>query len=169
MNRSLHAPPLVACDERRAEGAPGVSCRGLNPDLVERPFAEQPPVGDAVERHAARQTQSPLARLGVDVPRHPKDDLLRHHLDAPGQIHLALRQLALELAVRASEQIRKPAVRHPHAGRIAEVALVESEGAVGLQVDEVIEDRVHVARLAVGREAHQLVFAPSWRGSRRTW
>ena len=50
-------------------------------------------------------------------------------------------------------------VRHAQAGAIVEVALVEAEGAVFLEVDDVVQDRVLELRLAVGREAHHLVLA----------
>ena len=50
-----------------AQGAAGVAGGGLDPDVVEGPFAQQPAVGHAVQRHAAGQHQVLLPRLRVDV------------------------------------------------------------------------------------------------------
>ena len=52
-----------------AERAAGVAGRRLNPDVLERPFAQDAAVADAVERHAAGQAQVLHAGLRVDVPR----------------------------------------------------------------------------------------------------
>lgn len=43
----------MPCRERRSERAAGISGRRLNPDTVERTFAQNAPVTDAVERDAA--------------------------------------------------------------------------------------------------------------------
>ena len=50
-------------------------------------------------------------------------------------------------------------VGHGQAGREVEVAHVEPEGAVRLEVDEFIQNRIDVTRLAIRREAHHFVFA----------
>ena len=49
--------------------------------------------------------------------------------------------------------------RHRQALAVVEVLHVEPEAAVGLEVDQVLRDQVVVDGPAVGREAHQLVFA----------
>ena len=51
------------------------------------------------------------------------------------------------------------AVGHGQADAVVEVVEVEPERTVGLQVDQLVEDHPGVARLAVGRKPHQLVFA----------
>src|SRR5439155_9512593 len=43
--------------ERGSQGAAGVARGGLNPDVLERALAQQPPVRDAVEGNAAGQAQ----------------------------------------------------------------------------------------------------------------
>ena len=42
---------------RHAERAAGIARRRLDPEPLERPFAQQPPVADAVERDAAGQAE----------------------------------------------------------------------------------------------------------------
>ena len=48
---------LVPDEERGAERAAGVAGRGLNPDALERPFAQDAAVRHAVERDAAGETE----------------------------------------------------------------------------------------------------------------
>ena len=50
-------------EQGRAQRAAGVAGRGLDPDVVERPLAEQPAVGHAVQRHAAGQDEVLLPGL----------------------------------------------------------------------------------------------------------
>jgi hypothetical protein len=59
----------------------------------------------------------------------------------------------------APEERVEPAVRHGEAGAIVEVRHVEPERAVGLEVDQVLEDLLLEPRLAVGRKPHHLVLA----------
>ena len=58
---------LVPDEQGRAQRAAGVARRRLNPEVLERPLAQQPAVGDAVERHAAGQDQVLQAGLAVQV------------------------------------------------------------------------------------------------------
>ena len=43
--------------QRRAQGAARVTGGGLNPDILERPVAQQMAVGDTVQRHATGETK----------------------------------------------------------------------------------------------------------------
>ena len=52
---------LVPSVQRRADGAAGVTGRGLDPDPLERPLAQQHAVGDAVQRDATRETRIALS------------------------------------------------------------------------------------------------------------
>ena len=144
---------------RHAESAAGVAGRGLDPDLLERAFAKQSSVADAIERDAARQAQPVEARLTMRGARHAEHDLLAHLLDRPGEIHLSLRQLCLGLPRRRAEQTVERAVRHRETGQIVEVLLIERERAVFLQVHQLPVDQIHVLRLAVRGETHDLVLA----------
>ena len=52
---------MVVGGERRADRAPGVTGRGLDPDAVEVDLAQDAAIGDAIERHAAREAEMPAA------------------------------------------------------------------------------------------------------------
>ena len=95
----------------------------------------------------------------ASVARHAQHDLLGDLLHRGGKIHVPLRELGLRIARRAAEKLVELRRRHGEAGRVIEVALVEPEGAVVLEVDHVVEDEVGVLGLAIGREAHDLVLA----------
>ena len=62
---------------RHAERAAGVSGGRLDPDLLERTFAKDPAVADAVERDAARQTQIFSCRFRDARSRHLQHRPLR--------------------------------------------------------------------------------------------
>ena len=86
-------------------------------------------------------------------------DLFGDRLHRGGEIHVALGKRFLGVTRRPAEQIVKPLVGHPEPGAVVEIALVEAEAAVGLQIDQVVEDSLGKARLAIRGEAHHLVFA----------
>ncbi len=123
------------------------------PSRRRRPLATQlratPPA-----RH--RPALAGQARRGAG---HPQDDLLGHLLDRPGQVHLPAGEVRLGRPRRAAEHVVEAAVGHAQRGQVAEVLPVDRERAVVVEVDQVVEDGVHVAGLAVGGEAHQLVLA----------
>src|SRR6185503_4229535 len=96
--------------ERYAERAAGVSRRGLDPEIVERPFAQDAPVGDAVERHAAGEAELGEAGLLPRVLGHLQHDLFGDLLDRAREIHLALGEEALRFARRSAEELVEPAV-----------------------------------------------------------
>ena len=98
-------------------------------------------------------------RLVVEVRRHAQHDLLGDHLHARRQVHLALRQRRLRPAGRAAEELVEPLARHRQTLAVVEVAHVQAERAVRLQVEQVLEDQIAVARFAVRRQPHHLVFA----------
>ena len=139
--------------------AAGVTRRGLDPDVVEPTVPQDLAVGDAVQRDPACQTQVGDAGLRPERAGQPQHRFLNHGLHRGGQIHVPLRQRLNGRARRAAEQRLEPAVGHREAGTVVEIVEVKAERAVRLQVDHVVEDGAHVLRLAVGREAHHLVFA----------
>ena len=142
-----------------AQRTPCVPRGGLDPQPFEGPFPQQAPVGDAVQRHPAGQTEIFHSRFAVHGACHAQHDLFAHHLDRTRQIHLALRQLRLRDARRTAEQAVERAVGHRQAREIVEVFLVERERAVVAQVHELTVDQVHVLGLAVRREAHHFVLS----------
>ena len=150
---------LVPDEQRHAQRAAGVPRRRLDPDVVERPLAQDAPVADAVERDAAGQAELAQPGLGVDVARRPQHRLLGNRLDRRGDVHLALGDGRLGPPRRPVEQRVEPARRHSETLAVLEVRHVHAERPVGLQVDQVVPNAVDVLRLPVGREAHQLVLA----------
>ena len=149
----------VVGGERRAERAAGVAGRRLDPDPLEPAVAQHLAVRHAVERDAAGEAEIFGAGLGRDRAREPQHDFLGHRLDRGGEIHVALVEQFFRLARRPAEQRIELVVGHAQAGAIVEIGLVQPERAVGLEVDQVVEDELGVFRLAVGRESHHLVFA----------
>ena len=141
-----------------AEGATGVPGSGLNPDAVERALALQPGVGDAVEGHATGEAEVFLARQAVQRVRQAQDDVLGDLLDGGGEIAVGLCHRLGRAAGRAEEN-GEALVGHRLALEKAEVGEIQPEGTVGLQVHQLVTDQVGEARPAVGREAHELVFA----------
>ena len=126
-------------EQRGAERAAGVARRRLDPDVLERPFAQQPAVGDAVERDAAGQHQvlhAGLAGAASRPMRSTTSSVTR--LDAGRQIHVPLLERRLRLARRPAEQLVEPLVRHRQALAVVEVLHVQPEAAVGLEIDQVL-------------------------------
>ena len=145
--------------QRDAHGAAGITCRGLNPDLIEHLLAHDPPVAHAVERDAAGQAQ--VAHAGL-LPREAR--CLEHHLfgdllDRSREIHLALRQLRLGLPCRALEEPFERGTRHRQPGGVREVLHVHPQAAVVTNLEQVVLDGLDVLRLAVRGEAHHFVLA----------
>src|SRR5262249_26533596 len=66
---------LVPDEHGSAEGAAGVAGRGLYPDGLERPLAQQPAVGDAVEGDAAGEDEVLHPGAAVQVAGLAEDDL----------------------------------------------------------------------------------------------
>ncbi len=145
--------------QRDAHRAARVTGSRLNPDFVEDLFPQEPAVADAIERDAAGETQIAHAGFAPRVRGHLEHHLFGDFLDGPREVHLALRQLALGFSRRAVEQLREPFSRHREAGRVGEVLHVHPQAAVVGDLEQVVLDGLDVLRLAVRREAHDLVFA----------
>ena len=151
---------LMPDEQGRAQRAAGVAGRGLDPEVVERPLAEQPAVGHAVERDAAGQDQVLHAR-SARGRRRP----IRSTTSSVTAWMLAARSMCRcssgdsGRAGRAAEEVVEPPAGHRQPLAVVEVIHVEPEAAVGLEVDQALEDQVLVDRPAVGGQAHQLVFA----------
>lgn len=144
--------------ECRAQRAAGIAGRWLDPDALELSLAQDLAIGDAVERDAAGETEVRHAGFGSERAGETQDNLLGDRLDRSGDVHLALADRVFAAARLAAEQLVKPIVGHPQSGAIVEVALIDAESAVGLEVDEMVEDELSVFGFAVRGEAHHLVF-----------
>ena len=145
--------------ERRAQRAAGVAGRRLDPDTLELAVAQHLAVRHAVERHAAGHAEIFGAGLGRDRAREPHHDFLGHRLDRGREIHVALVEPFLRLARRPAEQRIELVAGHAQTGAIVEIGLIQPERAVGLEVDQVVEDEPGIFRLAIRREPHHLVLA----------
>ena len=150
---------LVMRGERGAQRSAGIARRGLNPDVLEMAVAQHLAVGHAVQRDAAGQAEIRHAGFGRERSREPKDHFFERRLDGCRDVHVLLRQRFGRLARRQAEQAMKARVGHRQAGAVIEIIQIQMEGAVGLHVDQVIEDLFGELWLAIGRQAHQLVLA----------
>jgi len=97
---------------------------------------------------------------------HAKDDLLGDLLDGQGHVHVGLRDLGLGLAPRQiEERLENVVAAHGQAGGVVEGLHVQQKRSVLAQVHELIEDDLAILpgargiRVAVGRQAHELVLA----------
>ena len=143
--------------QRGTQRAARVARRRLNPQLIEDSFTQNPTIRHAVERHAAGQAESRQARQFTGVPRQLEHDLLRHHLDGPRHVRVAWLDRRLGRARWTAEERVELFVRHHEAPQEGEVIHVQSKRSIHLHVDELLVNRPHETRLAVGREAHELV------------
>lgn len=150
---------LVPGEERGAEGSTGVAGGGLDPDVLEGGFAQQATVGDAIEGNAAGEAEVARAGGGMEVAGHAQDDLLGDDLHGGGKVEFALGQLGFGAPGRSAEELGELVGRHGEALAVVEITLVEAEGSVVAQVQQVVANGVGVARLTVGRQAHEFVFA----------
>ena len=143
----------------RPQRAAGIAGRGLNPNLVEIALAQQLSIGHAVERHAACKTEVAHARLSCQMAGHAGHDDFRDILDRSRQIHVALGQKLVRLACRAAEERIELRIGHAQSGTVVEIAHVQTERPVFLDINQVFEDQLAELGLAVGRKAHDLVLA----------
>ncbi len=145
--------------QRRADGAARVAGRGLDPEVLERPLAQQDTIGDAVERDATRETRVAFSGGFRGRARHREHDVFGDDLDRRRKVELALGDLRFGRTRRSAEQVGEAAVRHREPGEVVEVLHLHAERAVGPQVEQVLTDGVGVDRLPVRREPHELVLA----------
>ena len=148
--------PDEQCGPQCPAGVPG---RGLDPDVLEGSFTQNLAVGDAVERHAARQSQ--VLRTGERVrgASRTHHDLFGHDLDRRCDVHLALGDVGFRRARWAFEEFVHPWRGHDVVVAVGEIGHIHLEGSVFLQVQQVVEDPVAIDRFAIRRESHQLVLA----------
>ncbi len=142
-----------------AKCAARIARRRLDPDLVERSFAEDASVAHAVQRHAACQAEIAHPRFTMGERRHLQHHLFGDFLDRPREVHFTLRQTALLLTRRSSQQPLHLRSRHGQPVRVSEELLIHPQAAIVFDLDDVVLDGLDVLRLAVRRESHHLVFA----------
>src|SRR5262249_57993826 len=97
----------------------------------------------------AGKTQFSHPGLGRNRASEPQHHFLGYRLDRGREIHLALREPDLRLTWGPAEQGVEAVIRHRQARAVIEIGEVKSEGAVGLKVDQVLEDGLCETRLAI--------------------
>ena len=143
----------------RAERAARIARRGLHPDFVERPFAQNPTVADAVERDTAREAEIAQTSELMCVAGHSQHDLLGHSLERARKVHVPLRQFRFGPARPSAEEPIELAVRHSQTRDEIEVVEVKMKRTVRLKIDKLIENELFEFWFAVGRQSHHFVFA----------
>jgi hypothetical protein len=131
----------------------------LHPYLLEAAVAQHLAVCDAIERDAAGEAQIARAGLGGQRPGQPQYRLLGDRLDRGCEIHMDLLEPVFRSPRRNPEQRSKAVIRHAQPGAVIEVLLIKTKAAVILQIDQMVENGLGEARLAIGGEPHDLVFA----------
>ena len=143
----------------RAQRAAGVARRRLHPYVFESAIAQHLAVGHAVERDAAGEAQIFQAGFLAQRAGHSQHGFFGDGLHRCGEVHFALGQRVFRLARRRAEKGVEFRIGHGQPGAVVEIRLVQPVGTIGFKVDEVIQNCLHVFRLAVGRQPHHLVFA----------
>ena len=138
---------LVIGGECGADRAAGITRRRLNPDALEGTIAQNLAIGDAIERDATSKAEIFNLVCLRKVARHAQHDFFGDLLHGRGKVHVALGERGLGIARRPTEKVVELPRRHREPGRIVEIALVQPEGAVLLEVDDVVEDQVGVGGL----------------------
>src|SRR3990170_1243486 len=100
------------------QGAAGVARGWLDPDSLERTFAQQPPVAYAVERDAAGQAEVVEPREATRRLCHPEHHLFAHDLNRAGQIHFPLREFGFGLSWWSAEYVVEGGAGHRQAREI---------------------------------------------------
>jgi len=113
--------------QRRAQGSAGVPGGRLNPHPLKDPFPLDQPVGHAVERDTAGETQIALAGDGSRMPGQSQHDLLGDHLNGAGHVHVTLLDGRFRLARRAAKQLIKFGIRHPQAAKELKVFKIQAQ------------------------------------------
>src|SRR2546421_9677067 len=94
---------MMPAQQRSAERTTSVARGWLYPDFLERSFAKNPAVADAIKRNATGQTKIARARQRVGVARHSQHNFLRHGLERASEIHVPLCQRGLRLSRRPAD------------------------------------------------------------------
>ena len=149
--------------QRRPERAACVAGSGRDEHALEAGLGENPRVRDAVERHAAAETQIGKAGLPAERARDVHQGVFENPLDTRGAIREtpSVRRLEVDRLVRVArtpEQLDESRrIRLPGRRLILEVLEVEGERAVRRAPDQ-LADRVGHGWPPVGGEAHDFVF-----------
>src|SRR5438128_571445 len=117
LSRSLSADtlfPQVSMPNREGDTdcPAGITRGGLNPDVLKRPFAQNPTVSYTIKGHAASHAQFGQAGFFMSMPDHLKDCFFRDGLYAARQIHFPLGNLCFRPPRSTIKDSIKRCVRH---------------------------------------------------------
>ena len=138
---------LMVGSERRADGAAGIARGRLDPDALEGSIAQYLAVSHAIEGDAAGKAEIVDRYVFAEERVMRSIDLLSDLLHRGREIHITLLRAGSPDRVAAHRTGRETSVSHGQSGRIVEVALVEPEGAILLEVDQVVENQICVSGL----------------------
>ena len=150
---------MIPHEKRRAQRPSRIPCCRLDPDVLIEPFTQELTVSDAIECYSAGKDQVFHFRLPVHSAADAQQHIIRHRLDAGRQVHVSLLQVRFRRPGRTAEEPVETAARHRKALAVVEVLHIQAEAAILLEVHQVLENGLLVHRLAVRRQAHELVFA----------
>src|SRR5215213_1091491 len=126
---------LVPDGQRGAERSTGISRRRLYPDPLERTFAQDATVRNAVERDTSGQAKICLAGFFMCAPRHSQHRFFSHDLNAGREIHVFLRELSLGLARWSTEELVETLARHRQTRAVVEIFRVQPERSVFTEIE----------------------------------
>ena len=150
---------LMPHEHRGPQRSAGIASRRLHPNVVERTFAKDSTVPNAVQRDSASHHEVLLARLLLNMSSGQQHDLFGNGLHRSSQIHFTLCDFCLGLAWWSAKQLVELRPSHREALAVVEVAHVHTERAVRFQVKQVIQNQLLKPRLAVRCEPHDFVLA----------
>src|SRR5437588_4251552 len=96
----------------RSQSAARIASRRLNPDVLERSFAQQSAIGDTIESHAPGPDQMFHAGQPMRFGGHPQQNLLSNFLDTRRHVHVALIEQRLGIARWAAKKLIEPPISH---------------------------------------------------------
>ena len=132
--------------ERGADRGTGVVRGGMHEHPLEQTGPEDFSVHRRVVRHAARQAEVRLSGRSGEVPQHVEHDRLERLLQGGREVLVDLGEWFVILP------------RREDGVQDGDAAQEQREGAVGLQLVELAEEPAKPFGIAIGREAHHLVF-----------
>ena len=149
---------LIVRSQCRTKRPASITGGRLHPDVFELSVPQNFTIGNVVQCNATGEAKiRDLICLGK-VARDAQHNLFSNSLNRRRKIHFALLQQLFRLAWRRTKKIVELLGRHCQAGHIIEVALIQPEASVRLQIHDVFKDEVFVLWLSVRRQSHDLVF-----------
>ena len=156
-----HAAVARGGPQGRAERSAVVAGRGLHVDVVEDAGLQQAAVGGAVQRDAAGHRQLAQAGLAAEVPADVEHHLVEAFLQGSGNVAMIVGRVAVGRAMR--DQMLFEIAASGAVGFAIDAVVVELKDrnldrAVVVEDHGLLEEMAIARGIAVGREAHDLVF-----------